>query len=583
MNCPNCGAVYNDSSNFCPSCGTALKQTSPEEIRQEAPAGVVPETAEEVRTETAAVEASEPDKKKKKKKSVVGKIVLALALVLILALVAAAAFCIFKFVLPSSKIPEVSEWNLFYNDEKDITLLSLDGHYLKDVEIAGKVEKECTSYDGRVRLLTSDDGTLYAVDKSGLKKISTEAEDGIVLSDNGNMVAYRNSDGTLFLFDLKREERYKIAANAEEDGYVLSPDGKALVYTVESKSNKDTDLVLWSKDSTQIIANDVIPIAVSDKARYLYYLDPSENALYVSDSKGESSKISKDVLPEYRFIFNRNYSEILFLTSDLKTYISRKGGEKEKILSKILFPLNIYEASMNGFDNQWNDICWRLPARTLVNQSYYSGEGELYYVDRYLDAIKIASGVPAELYTNGKLICYKKDSSLFYTESSADASPEKIAHNIGDYVMTKDSGDIFYINSNDELMLIRKGDVEPERIANDVKEFVVSDDGNYIYFRNSDDMLLLCRNKKKAVKIADDVLDFYITDDGKYCAFTAIKNSEPSLFFVKAGRKAEKIVTNPEAFSLSKDGKELCYTSEDDELVFIDTRHNFRKIAKFTN
>lgn len=592
MNCPNCGAVCNDSTNFCPSCGTALKQPSPEETRQETTAEVKPEAAEEVRTEAVAAEVptsgepapEAPETGKKKKKSLAKKIILAVGLVLLLALVAAAAFCIFRFVLPSSRVPEGSEWELFYNDEKDVTLLALDGHYLKDVEIPGGATKGDTSYDGKVLLITASDGTLYAADKNGITKISTEVQSDIVLSDNGNMVAYRNSDSTLFLFDLKREERSKIAEKAEDGGFILSPDGKALVYVVESKSDKyDTDLMLWFKDSTQTIANDVTPVAVSDKAQYIYYLNSDGNELYVSDSKGESSKISKDVVPSAGICFNQSYSEILFFTSDAKTYISQKGGEKEKISSKLMFPLSLYEAALNGLEFERSDEIYRLPSRTLINQSYYSGEGELYYVDRYLDAIKITSDVSSTLYTNGKLICYIKDSSLFYTESSDDASPEKIAQNISDFVMAKDSGDIFYINSNDELMYVKKGDVEPERIANDVKTFVVSDDGNYIFFCNSDDKLMLCRNKKKAVKVADDVQEFHITDDGKYCAFTAGKDDNPTLYFVKAGKKAKKVATNPDKFSLSKDGKELCYVSEDDERVFVDTRHGFRKIARFAN
>lgn len=92
MNCPNCGAVCNDSTNFCPSCGTALKQPSPEETRQETTAEVKPEAAEEVRTEAVAAEVptsgepapEAPETGKKKKKSLAKKIILAVGLVLFL-------------------------------------------------------------------------------------------------------------------------------------------------------------------------------------------------------------------------------------------------------------------------------------------------------------------------------------------------------------------------------------------------------------------------------------------------------------------------------------------------------------------
>lgn len=240
---------------------------------------------------------------------------------LLLAVVVAASVLIFA-LRPSAYTEQTDSVKLLYCPEQNVTQVAVNG--VLRGEIAGSVTYTATDGTGRVCVAIAD-GRLYTVKGRDVTWVCDGVTD-CALAANGQYLAWRTEARELFYQAVGKEEsRYRISGSCTDDRYSLSPSGKELLYTYTGEDGiLRLDVYSGSGSKPYLSQNEELyPVAVADRCRYVYYTDQS-GALYVLSTKENVRRKCGDSPDLGSLIFNRAYSEVLFYDGG-QTRIFRKG------------------------------------------------------------------------------------------------------------------------------------------------------------------------------------------------------------------------------------------------------------------
>ena len=526
MRCTQCNQENRSDAVFCKTCGQALIRENVEEfaaVTDEVVNGVTEGEANSTAAENENVSAVTVQSNKSR---IMGKLMISigggiLALIIIIAVIVAIASDSFK---SSDGAPALVNFianglssgttddnyvtiSYLYNDDTERTTV-LVNEALTNITVSDSVAQVYSNLAGDINAVLTSDNTLYYVTTKESAKIAYDVE-YFVVANRGNVVAYKYSDNTLYLYDGQKKSKTRIAEDIEGGRFALSPDGKVVSYT------SDDDLYLYTRGESKYIAGGMDSISVTDDG--MIYAIKDKKVLYSCTIKGGTSKVASDI--DTILMINNDCSEILF-TSNNKVCISINGGEKVKIGNySYLKPIspNILHRRNHATNIEYG-------MDSLLDKLYLSQDDNLIYLNSKLESNKISSsklmGYP--LVINNKSAIYLSTTERVYSivinSIGKEATPELLAKDVENWVVTSDGKTIYYTDKVHRLWC-RNGLSEPMHIEDSVYKIAMTQKDMLLYITVSESELSLgyVKNKGQDKAIVDsDITSLMMTPNTVY-------------------------------------------------------------------
>lgn len=458
MFCPNCGTQCPDGERFCPSCGTALEENQP-----------VLELDITPNQERTAAEGGRRKERRSGKKApqlsprIIGIAAVALAAVVVI-------------VLAVSLLGGAGGGG--YGDYTSKPILSLFDssdseriYYCGGKEI-GAAETEYTLWnqDGSVGVFVNNDGELCVITAKGIDVVADDVGQ-YQLSANGAALLYITEDYDVCWYDVKKKSSTTLETG--EDGAQLgqpAPDGSAAVFTLYDGGDYE-GFTCGSNKKPVSMGEGLVPFAISNKGSYVYYLKvksgSSSGTLYVSKgSKGEGEKLASDYYMN-SVLFNKDATQMMF-NNDGKTYLTVKGGEKNKVFSSAVYSMFAPDYTVGS------SAGGVVLVSDLRGQTYYTSGG-VYFLDSKGESKKITSDFDGfALSESGSNLIYLKKGDLVKVTNLAKGTEEDLTDE-GDILSFQAAGDlsvVYYLNRDGELYY-QKGSGKPVEVGDDVDSFLM--------------------------------------------------------------------------------------------------------------
>lgn len=534
MKCPKCGIENDMDVKFCTSCGTDLSvdENQPETPRKTSP------NAESFKTKAM------PILKNKFVLLGVGALVLVIILISVISAVAKAD----NGYIEAERSLKVSTEN--YNEKDEKVVIFSNDKKLEETMPGYVAESSAYSFDlNTAAYIISYDRALYTLVGSKLKKVDTENVENFELSVTGGGLAYikvddddeSNDNNELYHYVIGKKP-IKVSDNVSE--YVISPDGKSVVYTIyDSDDDKTTTYFFNGKKSQKISSSKLSLQGMSNNGKYIYVTiknDDGETFLHVLGKNGNITKLHNvdSTVTYYNkqniVYFNYDHTQVLF-HSDGATYISTNGKKAVKISSKRL-DLVLTENSFVSYNTY--------PVKNLYDHIYTDGDS-VWLIKKNVDkSAKLASKVSSlTLDSTASYLYYIHDSKELRMvkikdgEKALDKARTIVDKDIDSYVVASDRSFVYYIHDN-ELHCVNgkngKNDKSISRDDVDTYSLAISESDTVYYIMDGD--LYACSNGKKSTKVLNDC------DYAREIFGTIFAVSDNTLYATRTSKKLKKFM-----------------------------------------
>jgi hypothetical protein len=361
-----------------------------------------------------------------------------------------------------------SDLTLFHGQNK-VLIVYNDGTTAEIDSAMHDMQKSLNGSKGAImtnRDYIGSTGTLYYISGSGAPTIVSENVNGYVLSDSGDGLIYFTefdsdaSTATLNIYDGRSttviDEDAFFEPNSGVATAVVSPDGKMVLYLKDVEAQpwdntvKSSAYVWTSSKGTEEFSSDIVPIAIANSAKYLYYISSeNEEASFMvrRGLKGESVKIGNQSVSGV--FFNNDYSQAVFNQRDGQwgSFFSVNGGEAQQISNEQIWDFII---PANGQVKRNSPIT--VYGFSDFNGKAFTADDGLFLLDRKFGRERITGQVSDIIVSNdGKQIFYIEDGNL-RAASMSDPSGRKpvFAENIRNFVVAS-GGYFYYVDFSNEL------------------------------------------------------------------------------------------------------------------------------------
>lgn len=297
--------------------------------------------------------------------------------------------------------------------------------------------------------------------------------------------------------------------------FVISPDGNALAYITKQNDSESVAFYAYYDGKRVKIGENLIPVGISNKGKYIYYLSQEKDCLYVSNMNGEVKKLSANINPSGRYFFNSNMTQLIF-SADGKWYLSVNGADKVKLTESdsdwlySVAPQGCPRLSNAGRSE--NGPAYIYPLKNLTGHYFQEYDGKLFYINeknRPADVICERTNF-AQLTDDESALFYTEQQGNRYiackTENTEFSAIVQIAEGTSPFIFTSNGETVHYCD-NENTLWYQRADEKPKHIADDVHYFTLSHD-NYVLFitdySNSSGILYGCANGKDPQQILSD-------------------------------------------------------------------------------
>ena len=437
--------------------------------------------------------------------------------------------------------------------------LIVSGNNNEKFTINGNSSSSQVSLDGSKAVVMTDynsssGGVLWFVTPSGATKIADDVF-AFKLSDSGNGVVYfteyddKISEAVLYLYDTSGKKATLVTDNAYFNGYAtmpgvaISPNGKSVGYIMDydERNYEFTGYIRIDGKSQEKVGDEMFAEAISDGGKYLYYrkvdVKTGEASLHVRSGRNEFRLVPD--ASNVQIMLNKDYSEILLsvYNGDRRTFISRKGGERERISGAAILSLVMPRGSpVRTCNTDFSNIIV-YGKSSLSDFVAITGEGLAYY-NKNLEANKIAA-------------------------SSNYANMSEIS---------SDGKTLYFINNSNRLSSIDPTvpGAERKEIEKDVLAFVASGDGKSVYYISEENELYHVRGNGTQTLIAEDVysgcLAISYSSNRVFFLLDYRDNRGGEMFFSNNGGKRAKVSGADDVMTLWSTPANIFFISRDDEL-----------------
>lgn len=522
-NCQNCGALLVQQAPVEPDATTVLDQSQYEQMQyqqgyeqqgyeqqgyeqqgyEQQPVAVAEDAPASFAQAEFTQEAAPKEKKPVPKKAIIIGVAAAavVALVVILCVVFGG----------KSKVPNyalyIKDKQIFYSDfsKKPVQVTSdfVSSNLIDNGDLSRIGEGL-----GYMAKLAKDGKTLFYLDKLGYDgeegalyyrnikkpkqepvKIDSSIDDLYYVSDDVSVVTFISSDGVLYQYSMKKDEKNKIASDVDQ--FYVSNDGKTIVYLTDDdklycKANgKDAETVDSDIDSVQF---------VSKNRETVYYV--KEGTLYSKTAGKDKVKISQDVsnvISVYEsgevYYTKKNTDEIklsdyveddmkaadeAFVMPEYPSYPSWWDYDTNEAYEKAYAEYEKkYDAYTAAYDEKYavdnrNRIREGLETRTMENNSYtlyfYNGSEEKVVSSTYSTYDNYATDAPVMVF---KAYSQSEVTKVKISEISSSYEVENLVNEA-----LYSSSDV-YVASKETASVIE---------AEEPTSVIISNDGTTVYF-----------------------------------------------------------------------------------------------------
>jgi hypothetical protein len=408
----------------------------------------------------------------------------------------------------------------------------------------------------------TNNGFLYYVSGTGAPVKVAEDVYGFTLASSGKGLIYWTNYDTelklaeLNLFDGKSSTRIYGDAyyDREMTSAAISPDGGTVFYLTDVEGN------FWSEtgfESTAFVSTngskgeqfrvkDIQPIAISNGAKYLYYIRHRDGSSSFMAQRGMGASDDTRLISwdnynqQVSAQFNNDYSQVVFNDSG-DSFISVKAGDRTRISSNSTINSFIIPDNAQVFVNADNNS-------TVYGFSDFKGkvfnnDDGLFLLNRKLERQRISRyAYNITMSNDGKKIYHIDGASLrIANPSKPEAERPTIARNVQSYVIS--GSHAYYVDYNGELQRTTakdSGDNSGTRIVDfvDAYSLAVSGKGTVFYLCEDSDLFTVSGTKANKVKeevrrllvLNNSVYYFVEADDFIFDAQRSNGNSSFSLF-----------------------------------------------------
>lgn len=551
MFCKNCGANVNDGEMFCPACGVKQDVVETPAAPQQPVYNEAP-SFQQAPAAPAAKKGFDLNALKELTKHKLFKpVAAAIAVLLVVCIVLVP-------VLGTVGAAQELDFYLYVKDDTELFI-----KYSKDKE-AKRITDDLVRDDDITYVTDADYLFFYEADKEdvvlkyvdlGAKKLEpVEVDDDVAsykVSKNGKTVFFKDSDGALYVSNLKDKE--KIDKNVAS--YSLNEKGDKCVYSIKDADEKDKNEAYTIKVATKklgaepkVIAEEVGPVLDASRDNSIVLYADREKIMSVSNGKTKAKEA-------YTVENWSSETEVqLFVVSDKEFYVT--VGEKNPYLDYVT---DSYDAEEDKEADYGEDGYYRNQIRESFEEMTHNNS-KLIYVKGGKGKL-VAENVTTAylihekgyLYFNASVLSESGKVSIDDLVKAYDDDSEKSIYEIfseevfdGEAVSLAIKGKASVISSSEDTSKITRIKIDEKgknlyymsdidegegkiyrmkissslgkakEVYSGVNYYLLNDKGEVISLRNFDDgeCELFVKNKKVASNVTVDY-DMEVSDDGK--------------------------------------------------------------------
>lgn len=347
------------------------------------------------------------------------------------------------------------EITAYYSPASDRMVFYSDVRLLNQTAPGSYVASDTAVQGGCVVVLTRQGraDTLWSATNTGVREIFSGRTTVFTVSDDGSSVCWLSGDRQLCRAATGGGAYQELAAGVAD--YVISPDGRTIVYTAGGK-------LCWVKGGrTGELGSGFVPVSVSDGGDV--YATDGQNCLYYMTLKTDPVRLTSN-LTGGGFFVNSDRSEILYGDGG-DAVVSRGSAFVARLIYKDVFPAgerravksttaNVYECDRETFSSGYF-------LTAVISDTIRFSPGRLLWLD--------AGGLTHPVTADGTVlaqqpvltgadscVCVCGDGSLLRV---TQASAETIGENAASCAVTENGAAVYYLDRGGNLHAVtRQGD-----------------------------------------------------------------------------------------------------------------------------
>jgi len=427
--------------------------------------------------------------------------------------VAAIVICILGISLFSSgRYQRIADSAKKYFELEEDVIVNIKG---KTIECEEDIYGCSYSADGSLTVVKDVDSTLWVVKGKKLVQVDEDV-DVFWISTYGDTIAYmkelESTEGELWLYNVNKKKAVELSSDAYPGYVTMSPDGKSVAFVELDKNYNATVMKSKNGKEAEEVENEAWPIAISDNASSVFYMT-NDGKFYVNDEKIESKGSVSGVH------FNEDMTEVLYNVDGEAKYYNVKKQKTVDVDNERFYRVLIPSDAVYETKDSRDTSVYYYGIDTFNKSVVRIGDGLFYLCDKGEKLEKITSSYGRyRLSENGKSLLFTDDDKLVYVKNVAkpDKAEKYKKLNVDSLYASKDLKTVYFINYDDELCYLKKG--EGVVIAKDVYSAEYSDKYNVIYFLDEDELRYAKKTKKSIKDVTDDVS--YLGSEGDYIIIT---------------------------------------------------------------
>lgn len=368
-----------------------------------------------------------------------------------------------------------------------------------------------------VTLADKNDNSLYFIDGKMKQKLIAENVRSNWVSYDGSHVAYiqgddGNTEGTLYLYDLKSGKSHLISSDVYFDYLCISSDGKAVAYI--KNYNGDDDMELYVSGikvkENQIDTMDSYPVAVAGDGKSLYYVN-FDGILTFNNGK---ESISFDAYIYKDILFNNSATEMIYATEEEDTYyFNPEMKEPKKILDNEYTGIMVKDNLFDYYNSQY--VC--VLNKDTLKSSYIKSKEGIYWIDEEGEVVQVSTDSHRckEVIKDNSLL-FLEDGKLYKLDKPGQNTEASLLYDgepLNWFVASNDLSKIYLVTKEYKL-LSYKGNNETELISEGMESYAGNIAYNNamgkVYFIENGDLYYAGENAQSIVKVCEEA--FFLSE-----------------------------------------------------------------------
>ncbi len=338
--------------------------------------------------------------------------------------------------------------------------------------------------------------SLYYVNESEVSLIKRGISN-FAISDNGKYIMYSQKQpqggSALFLYQtLDKTEIILDSGKQDYSSFCFSPDENSILFASETTSTlkglsiKTEGFLISDISSGNLtpvsIGTDRLPVAVSDRAEFIYFglcIDNLPGNLYVK-YQDETRMLAENYK---KIIFNRDRTEIIYYDGKV-TNICLRGNETIELTKNMIFDVIMPTKAFKKVDLIYRSFTFTYGTEYFRNMVVLSEDGSLLFINDDYKPIpidKVNMEEPISISEDGNTLTYMNTNGTLISVKHLRGSwkTDTVVKDLEHWMISEDLTQTYYIQ--DRKLFYYKDKMEPQSIMDDADRLFLQTNGTDIY------------------------------------------------------------------------------------------------------